>query len=369
MNIIPVHSTNISVSDAVKDIADQLKGFDTKQLVFFASSNFRPDAISKAMHGAFPESNVFGCTTAGEIISGKMLQNSIVAMAFNSRAIMDCKIEVIEDIKQSSGIKRAMDSFADYFKLPVRDMDPREYVGLILVDGLSLAEDVLMQKISEATSVIFIGGSAGDDLKFKTAYVYANGKSYSNAAVLALMKPADRFTFIKTQSFSDLGKHLEITCANEEAREVISINNKPAVAAYAEAVGTSFDEAPKHFMRNPLGLMVEDEPYVRSPQQILDNGSIKFYGGISEGMELSLLQSTNMIDDTRAALEAAKKELGGMSGLITFNCILRTLELGEKNLSDKYGELFSDIPTIGFSTYGEQYIVNLTQTATMLAFK
>jgi len=369
MNIKHAYSTKEKANEVVGDIASQLQGFDTKQLIFFASSKFQPVAISRAMHGAFPKSKVFGCSTAGEIVSGKMLNNSIVAMAFNSKAIIDSKIEIVENVKKTDGIKKALDSFASYYKLPVLDMNPQEYVGIILVDGLCLAEEALMQKISDMTNVIFVGGSAGDDLKFKAAHVYANGKSFTNAAVLALIKPATQFAFIKTQSFSDLGKSLEITCANEEAREVISINNKPAAAAYAEAVGTSFVDAPNHFMRNPLGLMIEDEPYVRSPQQILDNGSMKFYCSISEGMELSLLQSTNIIDDTRAALEAAKEELGGMSGLLTFNCILRTLELYEKKLSDQYGELFSGIPTIGFSTYGEQYIVNLTQTATMLAFK
>ncbi len=369
MNIKHTFSTKETVNDAVNDIAGQLEGFDTKQLIFFASSKFQSAAISRAMYRTFPGSNVFGCSTAGEIISGKMLKNSIVAMAFNALAIKDSKIEVVENIKKTDGIKQAMDSFTNYYKLPVLDMDPQEYVGIILVDGLSLAEEALMQKISDMTNVIFVGGSAGDDLKFKAAHVYANGKSFTNAAVLALVKPANKFAFIKTQSFSDLGKSLEITCANEEAREVISINNKPAAAAYAEAVGTSFNDVPKHFMRNPLGLMIEDEPYVRSPQQILDNGSMKFYCSISEGMELSLLQSTNIIDDTRAALATAREELGSMSGILTFNCILRTLELYEKNLSDQYGELFAGIPTIGFSTYGEQYVVNLTQTATMLVFK
>jgi hypothetical protein len=96
---------------------------------------------------------------------------------------------------------------------------------------------------------------------------------------------------------------------------------------------------------------------------------MKFYCGISEGMELSLLESTNIIDDTRTSINSAKDELGSISAIINFNCILRTLELYEKNLDGQYGELFSNIPTIGFSTYGEQYIGHLNQTATMLVFK
>ena len=48
---------------------------------------------------------------------------------------------------------------------------------------------------------------------------------------------------------------------------------------------------------------------------------------------------------------------------------MRKLELENKNLTDEYGALFSSVPTVGFSTYGEQYIGHINQTATMLVFK
>jgi hypothetical protein len=63
------------------------------------------------------------------------------------------------------------------------------------------------------------------------------------------------------------------------------------------------------------------------------------------------------------------EESGRITGIINFNCILRTLELKQKNLTGEYGDLFTSIPTIGFSTYGEQYIGHINQTATMLVFR
>jgi hypothetical protein len=369
MNIVTAYSTKDTIEDVTKDINEQLGFFDTELLIFFASSKFDHDAISKSMQETFPVSLVFGCSTAGEIISGKMLNNSVVAMAFNAQAVKDAKIEVIEDVNNESQLKKAFASFENYFKVPMAGMDPQKYVGIILVDGLSGAEEALIERIGDFTNVIFIGGSAGDDLKFKSTYVYANGKSYSNAAVLAVLKPGTDFTFIKTQSFRDLGKTLEVTRAEPERREVIDFNGKPAAIAYAEAVGTSVEEASEHFMHNPLGLIIEDEPYVRSPQQIINNNSMTFYCSVGEGMELSLLESSDIIEDTRNALKVAKDELGTISGIINFNCILRTLELNQKNLAVDYGNLFSFTPTIGFSTYGEQYIGHINQTATMLAFK
>ena len=77
----------------------------------------------------------------------------------------------------------------------------------------------------------------------------------------------------------------------------------------------------------------------------------------------------NIIIDTKQAIENKIAEMGTVSGIINFHCILRTLELEQKNQTEAYGKIFSDIPTIGFSTYGEEYIGHMNQTSTMLVFK
>jgi hypothetical protein len=368
MNIKAAYSTQGTVDESVNEIAQNFELFDAELVLYFASTHYAPVEVSKKMQDAFPMAQVFGCSTAGEIACGKMLENSLVAMAFTGQAVSDAKIAVIEDLGNEESVRTAFDAFSTYFKEPVAQMDPEKYVGIILVDGLCAAEEGLMETIGDLTNVTFIGGSAGDDLKFSATYVYANGKPYGKSAVLALLKPGVPFSFIKTQSFRDLGKSLEVTKADDETREVIEFNNKPAAVAYAEALGTTVEDAPKHFMHNPVGLFIEDEPYVRSPQQI-KGSSMVFYCGIMEGMELSILEGTDIIGDTRAAIAQAQAELGGISGIVNFNCILRTLELRQEKLTDAYGELFAQVPTVGFSTYGEQYIGHINQTATMLVFK
>jgi hypothetical protein len=274
---------------------------------------------------------------------------------------------VVRDIRQRSAIEQAFKGFSAHFGEPAGAMNPGRYVGLLLIDGLAGAEEGFMENLGDLTDVNFIGGSAGDDLKFSATHVYAGGKSYTNAAVLALLKPQTGFSFIKTQSFRNLGKVLQVTKADEAERKVLQFNGIPAAQAYAEALGVPVGQAHDRFMRNPVGLIVEGEPYVRSPQQIKDDAML-FYCGVKEGMELSLLESADIISDTRDALDRTAKQLGGISAVINFNCILRTLDLQQQNLSANYGQLFADIPTVGFSTYGEQYIGHINQTATMLAF-
>lgn len=368
-NIISVLSTKTEINEIIDEIKSKLSNYSPKLILFFTTSNFSNlSELNSRLKDEYPKSEIIGCTTAGEIFNGKLLKNSLVLTAFDAATIGNVKVEIIKDLDKFESIKPAFTSFENHFNESMWDLDYKKYVGMILIDGLSCAEEKVMDSIGMHTNIIFIGGSAGDNLNFKQTYVYANGEVYSNAAVLALMKPKVGFDVIKTQSFCVTGKKLVATKVDQENRKIVEFNNKPAALAYAEAVSSSIDKANEHFMNRPLGLMAGNEPYVRSPQRI-DENSMNFYCSIPENAELTLLKSTDLIKETKEALQSKINEFGNISALINFNCILRTLEIEQENIQDMHEEIFKDIPNIGFSTYGEEYIGHINQTATMLIFK
>lgn len=368
MSIKTASSKKESVAEAVAEIKTSLNDAGAKLIIFFASSKYDPASISSKMAAAFPGVDVIGCSTSGEIISGAMLKGSIVAMAFDADIVEDIRVEVVQKLKDGINTSKAVAGFEKHYGKKLSDMNYKKYLGVVLVDGLTCAEENLMDDIGNKTNVFFVGGSAGDDLKFTATHVYANGKAYNAAAVLALIKVKNGFDIIKTQSFSVMNKELVATQVNEITREVIEFNNEPAAIAYAKALGVTVKELPGYFMHNPLGLMVGDEPFVRSPQAVVGN-NVKFYCSIKEGMELSLLESMNIVEETAKDIEEKLAEIENIAGMINFNCILRTLELENKGQCQKYADLFKKIPTIGFSTYGEQYLGHINQTATIALFK
>jgi hypothetical protein len=294
-----------------------------------------------------------------------MMKGSVVAIAFDGVAVEDVCVGVIEDLKDPNGVAKALASFEQHYGVSARKLDFSKYVGLILIDGLSRAEERTMEALGDRTNVLFVGGSAGDDLGFRTTHVYAHGRSYSGAAVLALLRPGVPFSVVKTQSFRCTDAELTATRVCEETRTVLEFNGKPAATAYAEAIGVAVADLPSRFMRNPLGLMVDGEPYVRSPQRICEGG-IVFYCNIKEGMRLAVLEAGDIVEETRGAIAAAMEAHGPIKGLINFHCILRTLDLERLGATEDYGSIFDGYPSIGFSTYGEQYIGHVNQTSTML---
>jgi hypothetical protein len=318
-NVAVAVSQAESVKDVVSEIKTAIKVVQPKMILYFASSRYDPQELAQRMKEAFSPASVFGCSTAGELANTRMLKNSVVAMAMNANIIEDVRVATIRDLRHTDGVNRAFAEFEQHFRIPMRDLDFQKYVGIILFDGLAGAEERTMETIGDLTRVLFIGGSAGDDQKFVATHVSANGKAYSNAAVLALLKPSVKFDFIKTQSFRVMDKHLVPTKINEKTREVCEFDGKPAVDAYAEAVGCTRDDVSAHFMVNPLGLVVgHDDVYVRSPFRA-EGDSLYLFCHVKAGMDLALLESTNIIVDTKVAVERKKMELGRISAIINFH--------------------------------------------------
>jgi hypothetical protein len=335
---------------------------DPALVVYFVSTCYSLPALSASIKAAFPRAASIGCTTAGEISSGKMATCSMVAMAIPPEVVSAAATAVVEDLKSPLAVSAALDSLAAQMGAPLSELDPGTHVGLILADGLSGCEEAIMKRIRHLTDIPFVGGSAGDDLAFRATLVAVNGCTFEHAAVLALLRVPAGYRIIKTQSFRPLGKVLTATAVDEATRTVRRFNGLPAAEAYARALGIDSAEVASRFMTNPLGLMVGGDPFVRSPQRLLKDGSIVFYCQVREGTELELLESTDIIADTSKALEGPRR------ALIVFNCILRTLQLREEGQSEAYGALFANTPSVGFSTYGEAYRRYVNHTATMLAF-
>jgi hypothetical protein len=367
MSILSLSNDKTNAKEIVESFKLGSRDITPRFILFFSSSNLPFKEISSEMKAAFPESQVAGCTTAGEIISGAMLKNSTVALFVDEEIVEDAAISIVPNIKDQIIIENAMNSFENHFKTKLEEMDLKKFAGLILIDGLSNADEKVIEKIGDYTDLTFVGGSAGDDLKFKQTLLSANGLTYTNAAILILFKLKNGFDIIKTQSFSITGKKMTATKVDESARLVIEFDNIPAMNRYCEILGIQTTECSDHFMSNPVGLMLGNEPYVRSPQQV-KNDSIAFYCNIRQGMILDLLQTGDIIKDTRKVITQKIRQHPEIKGIINFNCILRTLELEQQNLCDQYGKLFSPIPTIGFSTYGEAYIGHINQTSTMFVF-
>ena len=369
MNIAYSKKTT-DLNSAIKSLKEELKPRKDDLILYFASSDYDPHELASTMNSILGVTSI-GCTTSGELISGKMLDGSIVAMCLNSEVVEDYCVEVVENLSVglNGKIDAAFESFEKHFNSPVSKMKYEDYVGILLNDGLSNKEEAINDLIGNKTNLTFIGGSAGDDLKFNSTYLFRNGEALTHASVMVLLKPKNGFDILKTQSFKTCGKTLTVTKTVENERRVEEFDGKPAAKAYAEHLDCEASELANNFNQRPLGMMLTDtEPFVRQPR-VVENDDVLFYCSMKEGQEMEVLEPTDIVKETSEDLNSKIEETGSPACIINFNCIFRKLELIDKKQDEAYGNLFKDIPTIGFHTYGESYIGHINQTATMLLLK
>jgi hypothetical protein len=213
------------------------------------------------------------------------------------------------------------------------------------------------------------GGSAGDGLNFGQTWVFANGAFHTNAAVLTIVQTSCPFHVFKFDHFSPTGRKMVVTEADPNTRLVTEINAEPAAPAYARMVGLDANQlSPLIFAAYPVVVKIGGEYHVRSIQKVEDDGSLRFYCGIDEGLVLTVASSDDMASNLERALEGLEEKLGPVEMILGFDCILRRLEAEQSQRTREVSSILKKNHVVGFSTYGEQFrSMHVNQTLTGVA--
>lgn len=369
-----VASQNQDTAMASAELAAQLSGFDASVIVYFAAHQHDGAGVSRKLRQSFPQAQVVGCTTAGEFTERGTMNGGITALAIGRDKVVRAAARLVR--YDDGGVEQTITDAAKAIAAAIgagnlREADPSRYVGIVLFDGLSGREEEGNEILGNIAPMLsFVGASAGDALEFSSTRVFANGEETANGAVLLLMEAAVPFTIGKTCSFQPTEHAFRVTRANVRNRTVYELDGKPVLEAYASALGLTPDQLTSSvFMSHPVGLVIDGEPWIRSPQRALPDGGLKFYCNIAQGMKIRIMKSTDLVQDAHAAIADAQKALGApVSGGIAFNCVLRKLEMDAKNLHGGFLDSFKGMQVGGFHTYGETWLGHINQTLTALWF-
>lgn len=366
-DIACAHSRRVDTATALGELRPQLAGVEAVVMIFFCSSNHDGALISTEIQKLSPAAVVIGCTTSGEFTDRGMSQGGVVVLALSSAKVRRCAVELTEydkGLSVEAAVGQAGARMSEKLGVDLRKLNPDNWVGIVLNEGMNGNEEDVAATLGHIAPLLsFVGGSAGDNLTIRQCTVYCEGRQSSNGSVLLLMELAVPYVIVKTCSFEATNKLLHITKVKH--RVVYEIDGLPAVARYAELCGVKANEVDNVvFMNNPLGLMIDGEPWVRSPVAILPDGGLMFGCRLLEGSELYLLKPTmQLVNDTKEALAKGARELGRTPAVaLLFNCAHRCVEIELKCIDAQFTEAISAFPAIGFNSYGESYLAQLNQT-------
>jgi hypothetical protein len=358
---------------AVAELADQLYETDTGAVVFFCSATYDLERLESALGDRFAGTQLLGCTTAGEISLDGYTEGALVGLSF-PRSEFTVVSDYCDALNAGSLLRvcSTVNGLLKRLRVRAPGADGTNTFALLLIDGLAgIEEPVLSAIVRELGDISIVGGSAGDNLRFRETVVFHESAFYARSVVLALVHTERAFEVFKTQHIRSLATKMVITQADPVRRVVTEINAEPASVEYARLSGAgNAPLAPMQLATHPLTVRVGGDDYVRSIRSVNEEErSLTFYCAIDEGVVLSAGAGCDMIDDLDRLFARIERAVGPPTAVIGFDCIFRRLELQTRGMERRVSHMLAANKVVGFSTYGEQFqAMHLNQTFSGIAF-
>lgn len=347
-------------SEACEQALEQAGG--KADLVFvFSTVDYDQKKILEGVRAVSKETPLVGCSDAGEITTqGPDTKNAAVMALQSSDIEWTVKLGKGTDKDSFSAGKEAAQEIVKEGK----DLS----LFIMLLDGLAENGAAAVRGVQDVLGKNFpiMGGSAGDDFKFKKTYEYYNDQVLNNTIVGIGLSGKFSFGVGVKHGWEPIGLPMKVT--KSEGGKLIEINNKPALSIYEDYFGKKAEELIKEPIAKmaytyPLGMSVEGSSELLIRDVVIANkkGEITCAAEIPQGSEVRL-----MIGDSdraiQAAKEAAENALSQLKGaepkaILVFNCIARSKLLGQRREEEIVAIqeiLGKNVPLIGFYTYGEQ---------------
>lgn len=364
-------STSLDAAIAARELRAAIDQPDIALALFYCSERYDLTALAAELGRQFEGVPLVGCTTAGEISPAGYLEGSIsgVSLSGDDLVVVSRLIDDLADFRLATGETIGREALA---AIASRGRPPssRNTFGFLLIDGLSHREEVVVSSLARAAGGLSLfGGSAGDGTRFARTYVYYDGAFRSDAAVFTLVQTHRPFVVFKTQHFESASEKMVVTEADPGQRIVREINGESAAREYARLVGLDVDAlTPMIFASHPVVVQIGGTYYVRSIQKVNPDGSLSFFCAIDEGVVLTVARGVDLVEDLRRAFDEVRAKIGEPEVTLGCDCVLRHLEIEQREQNRAVAEILERNHVVGFATYGEQFnAMHVNQTFTGVA--
>lgn len=339
-----------------KELSEKLGEGSFAFLLLYFSPQYAKLPFAKHLISYFPDTPIYGCSTAGEMALDGTTDGAVVAIGFSAE---DFSMESVffSDLQQFSirdGQEKVQAATTQFQNS--RSPSKPNCFALMMIDGLSYKEEQFVSALNYGLKDIpLIGGSAGDGLDFKETFLIHDGEISQNSAILLIIESRCPLHIFKCDSFIPTETKFVVTKADPENRIVYELNALPASTAYAQALGLHEDELDLLcFASHPLCVCFGGQCYVRSIKDLLDDGALSFYCAIDEGIVFTLSEIGDMVSGIENTFDEIRKDIGQPQLILGFDCVLRRMMSEINQSKGQINKLFKENKVVGFNTYGEQ---------------
>lgn len=362
LKVVVGHSEDPDSQDAIEEVIEQcvsrLEGTIPQAGILFAAIDFEHDIILQRINQIFPELELIGCTTDGEMSSILgFQQDSLTLMLFYSDTV-EIYAGVGNQAKENAklaaqqAVKQATEKSNTSPKLCITL--PASYTA----DGSTTSgEDILSGlQLALGGQIPVVGGVAGDQFRFKKTYQFFRNQVLTNAIPVLIFSGDLQFSYGRGCGWQPIGNKSIVTKA--EGTVVYEIDGKSALEFYKRYLGDRLPSA-----ENPLAVYDQNSEryYMRVPNTYdPETGSINFLGKIPEQAEVRVtdISRNEVIAASETSLKMALENYPGTEpeAVLLFSCCCRRWLLGTRAKEEYHlvkNSLSNTLPICGFYSYGE----------------
>jgi hypothetical protein len=325
-------------------------------LIFGSRSILEGEQQLREIRQAYPQAQLLGCSTAGEICHASVLDDSLVctAIQFDHTAIR--------------GAKTTIASKEDSFQAgaTLGEALPREQLVhvLALSDGLHVNGSDLVRGLASKlpAAVKVTGGLSGDGGLFSRTLVIGNGPAKENQiAVIGLYGERLQVGYGSLGGWDPFGPERLIT--RSKGNILYQFDGASALELYKQYLGKQAEGLPATGLLFPLSLRFEgrEDRLVRTILAIdEDEQSMTFAGDVPEGAYAQLMKANfdRLVDGAIGAAKLSYASIGSFPPelALLISCVGRKMILKQRIEEEVEGVqevLGSDVTLTGFYSYGE----------------
>ncbi len=203
----------------------------------------------------------------------------------------------------------------------------------------------------------YIGGGAGDNLKFFKTYQFTEQEISQDAVAVALVEGLHMGIGFG-HGWVPVGSPLVITKAR--GKTVYEIDGFPAFAAYSRRLGlTSREQFGTKAMMHPIGFPnIRGQYVIRDPLSVNEDGSINFVTEVPSQAVGSIMDCTleGLVEAAGHAAQQAVSAAPKPAFMLLFDCISRIMLMGDRfqeEIQVLRETVGPDVPLLGALTFGE----------------
>ncbi|HEY9248528.1 MAG TPA: FIST N-terminal domain-containing protein [Rariglobus sp.] len=357
-------SAALDAHGAVGEIRRLIHQDQARLILFFCSANYDLAELAAALHEAFGSIPAIGCTVIGHVGTDGFTTGGITAISLAGDITAHPYAVDLADAETT------VPNIGKETKRLIESLPDQPSFGLLLVDGLSLKEELLTSLLyRHLPQIPVVGGSASGHQASGPTHVYVDGAFRPHAAVFTLFQTPLPFRPIKFAHFESMENTLVVTRSAPSKRVIHELNGEPATQVYADLLGVPVEKLDARTLSmHPLILEMGGEQYLRAIASANPDQSLTLFCVIEDGVVLSIGRAVDPAEIAQAAFQRVRDEIGPPALVIGCDCVSRRMEFEANGLLSEMGGIMKANQVFGFSTYGEQYDgLHMNQTFTGIA--